>query len=53
MLRKKTKPDAAGQGAIVDPDGESIGSRLFDDFFHLADFRLDLPGYVFADAFGF
>jgi hypothetical protein len=28
MLRKKTNPDAAGQGAIVDPDGESKPVRL-------------------------
>ena len=28
MLRKKTKPDAARQGAIVDPDGESKAARL-------------------------
>jgi hypothetical protein len=28
VLRKKIKPDAAGQGVIVDPDGESKPVRL-------------------------
>src|SRR5580704_11219609 len=33
---------------------ESVpASRLFDGFFHLADFLLDFPAYLFANTFAF
>lgn len=38
---------------ILDHFAKALTSRLFDDFFHLADFLLNFPGNLLSDAVSF